>query len=108
MLDQFLEDVNSSSSITFGDKSKGKVLGYGKLVVTKDMSLETVMLVETLGYNLLSVWHLVDAGYDSYFSKHYVKVFRSDNLSLVLVGQDRKSTRLNSSHITRSRMPSSA
>ena len=44
------------------------------------------MLVETLGYNLLSIYHLADAGYDSYFTKHCVKVFRSDNLSLVLVG----------------------
>ena len=86
MLDQFLEDVNSSSSITFGDNSKGKVLGYGKLVISKDLSLETVMLVETLGYNLLSIYHLAEAGYDSYFSEHCVKVFRSNDLSLVLVG----------------------
>ena len=86
MLDQFIEYVNSSSSITFGDNSKGKVLGYGKLVISKDLSLETVMLVETLGYNLLSIYHLGEAGYDSYFSKNYVKVFRSNDLSLVLVG----------------------
>ena len=86
MLDQFIQDVNLSSSITFGDNSKGKVLGYGKVVVSKDLSLETVMLVETLGYNLLSIYHLANASYDSYFSKHYVKVFRSDNLKLVLVG----------------------
>ena len=66
VLDQFIEDVNSMSSITFGDNSKEKVLGYGKLVISKDLSLETVMLVETLGYNLLSIYHLADAGYDSY------------------------------------------
>ncbi|KAM0924510.1 hypothetical protein ACQ4PT_004843 [Festuca glaucescens] len=29
---------------------------------------------------------ITNAGYDSYFCKHYVKVFRSDNLKLVLVG----------------------
>ena len=86
-LDQFIEDVNSTSSISFGDNSTGKVLGYGKVVVSKDITLETVMLVETLGYNLLSIHHLADAGYDSYFSRHFVKVFRSDNLKLVLVGQ---------------------
>ena len=85
-LDEFINAINSTSSITFGDNSKGKVLGYGKVVITKDLSLENVMLVESLGYNLLSIYHLADAGYDSYFSKHYVKVFRSDNLKLVLVG----------------------
>ena len=86
VLDQFIEDVNKSSCITFGDNSKGKVLGYGKVVISKDLCLENVMLVETLGYNLLSINHLANAGYDSHFSKYYVKVFRSDNHKLVLVG----------------------
>ena len=86
MLDQFIEDVNKKSSITFGDNSKGKVLGYGKVAISKDLCLETVMLVESLGYNLLSIYHLADAGYNSYFTNYCVKVFRSDNLKLVLVG----------------------
>ena len=51
MLDQFIEDINKKSSITFGDNSKGKVLGYGKVAISKDLCLETVMLVEHLGYN---------------------------------------------------------
>ncbi|KAK1611593.1 hypothetical protein QYE76_035266, partial [Lolium multiflorum] len=75
VLDQFIEDINKKSSITFGDNSKGK-----------DLCLETVILVEHLGYNLLSIYHLADAGYNSYFTKYYVQVFRSDNLKLVLVG----------------------
>ena len=86
MLDQFIEDFNKKLSITFGDNSKGKVLGYGKVAISKDLCLETAMLVESLGYNLLSIYHLADAGYDSYFTKYCVKVFRSDNLKLVLVG----------------------
>ncbi|KAK1651545.1 hypothetical protein QYE76_069350 [Lolium multiflorum] len=86
VLDQFIEDINKKSSITFGDNSKGKVLGYGKVAISKDLCLETVMLVEYLGYNLLSIYHLADAGYNSYFTKYYVQVFRSDNLKLVLVG----------------------
>jgi hypothetical protein len=72
-LDEFINDVNSTSSITFGDNSKGKVLGYDKVVITKDLSLENVMLVKSLGYNLLSIYHLAaDTCYDSYFSKHNV------------------------------------
>ena len=86
LLDQFIEDVNSTSSISFADNSQGKVLGYGKVAVTKDLSLENVMLVDSLGYNLLSIYHLADIGYDSYFTKKCVKVFRSDNLKLVFVG----------------------
>ncbi|KAK1685960.1 hypothetical protein QYE76_046808, partial [Lolium multiflorum] len=86
VLDQFIEDINKKSSITFGDNSKGKVLGYGKVAISKDLCLETVMLVESLGYNLLSIYHLADAGYNSYFTNYCVKVVRSDNLKLVLVG----------------------
>ena len=43
------------SNVTYGDKSTSKVLGLGKVVVTPDVKLVDVMLVETLGYNLMSV-----------------------------------------------------
>jgi hypothetical protein len=52
-LDEFINAINSMSSITFGDNSKGKVLGYDKVVITKDLSLENVMLVKSIGDNLL-------------------------------------------------------
>jgi hypothetical protein len=42
-------------TITYGDMSQFEVLGLGKVVVALDISLVDVMLVETLGYNLLSV-----------------------------------------------------
>jgi hypothetical protein len=64
VLEQFVEDVNSTQCIIFGDNSKGKVLGRGKLAISKDLSLENVMLVDTLGYNLLSIRHLASIGYD--------------------------------------------
>jgi hypothetical protein len=64
VLEQFIEDVNSTQCILFGDNSKGKVLGQGKLVISKDLSLENVMLVDTLGYNLLSIHHFASIGYD--------------------------------------------
>jgi hypothetical protein len=56
------------------------------LAISKDLSLENVMLVDTLGYNLLSIRHLASIGYDCYFTYNHVKVFRSDNLKLVCVG----------------------
>src|SRR5271165_776443 len=86
VLDQFIEDVNSTSSIVYGDNSRGKVLGFGKVAITKDLSLVNVMLVESLGYNLLSIHHLASIGYNLYFSVNNVMVFRSDNLKLVFVG----------------------
>ncbi|KAK1698301.1 hypothetical protein QYE76_014998 [Lolium multiflorum] len=42
-------------TVSYGDNTCSKVLGLGKVVVTPDISLVNVLLVETLGYNLLSV-----------------------------------------------------
>jgi hypothetical protein len=39
VLEQFVEYVNSTQCILFGDNSKGKVLGRGKLAILKDLSL---------------------------------------------------------------------
>jgi hypothetical protein len=70
-LEQLLEDVNSTQCILFRDNSKGKVLGRGKLAISKDLSLENVMLVDILGYNLLSIRHLASIGYDCYFTYNH-------------------------------------
>jgi hypothetical protein len=86
VLEKFVEDVNSTQCILFGYNSKEKVLGRSKLAISKDLSLENVMLVDTLGYNLLSICHLESIGYECYFTYNHVKVFRSDNLKLVCVG----------------------
>jgi hypothetical protein len=46
--------------ITFGDDSKGKVKGLGKIVISNDLSISNVLLVESLSYNLLSIAQLYD------------------------------------------------
>ena len=83
---EYKEDPTSTACITYGNNGKGKVMGFGKVAIVKDVVLETVLLVESLGYNLLSVRQLNLCDFDVTFSKHYVKVFRSDNLEVVFVG----------------------
>ncbi len=41
--------------ITYADKGKSKVLGLGKVAISKDRHMDKVMLVESLGFNLMSV-----------------------------------------------------
>ena len=48
--------------ITFGDDKHGDVVGQGKIAITKDSSLSNVYLVDSLGYNLLSVSQLCEKG----------------------------------------------
>ena len=58
-----LQPNDHQATITYGDKSKSKVTGFGKVVVTPNITLVNVMLVETLGYNLLSVRALGKMGF---------------------------------------------
>ena len=51
------------ATVTYGDRSKSEVLGFGKVVVAKDISLVNVMLVKSLGFNLLSVRALNKMGF---------------------------------------------
>jgi hypothetical protein len=48
--------------ITFGDNSKGRVKGLGKIAISNDLSISNVLQVESLSYNLLSVAQLCDLG----------------------------------------------
>ena len=86
MLVEFVDSLKASSNISFGDNSKGKVLGLGKVVISSDASLKNVMLVQSLHYNLLSTIQLARAGYDSHFGEFHVTVFKRSNLKVVFVG----------------------
>ena len=60
MLVDLVDSLKSSSDISFGDNSKGKVVGLGKFVISSDASLKNVMLVQSLTtiYFPLSNWHM--------------------------------------------------
>jgi hypothetical protein len=45
----------TNENIIFGDNSKEKVIGLGKVAITLDHSISNVLHVDSLSYNLLSV-----------------------------------------------------
>ena len=51
------------TNVEWGDASHSKVLGLGKVVISHDLTIEKVMLVESLAYNLLSVCQLALMGF---------------------------------------------
>jgi transposase InsO family protein len=56
--------------ITFGDNGRGRVLSEGEIKVSDKITLRTracVALVQSLGYNLLSVSQLLDEGFEVLF-----------------------------------------
>ncbi len=56
--------------IIFADKGKSQVLGLGKVAISKDRHMDKVMLVESLGYNLMSVSMLCDLDTVVVFGKY--------------------------------------
>ena len=66
--------------ITYADKGKSKVLGLGKVAISKDQHMEKVMLVDSLGFNLMSVSMLCDLDMVVVFGKYRcVVIMEADN-----------------------------
>jgi hypothetical protein len=78
MFTSYVKNMDSQDSIIFGDGNQGKVKGLGKIAITSEHSISNVFLVESLGYNLLSVSQLCNMGYNCLFTNIDVSVFRSD------------------------------
>jgi hypothetical protein len=53
--------------ITFGDNGCGRVLSEGEIKVSDKISLRRIAIVQSLGYNLLSVSQLLDEGFEMLF-----------------------------------------
>jgi hypothetical protein len=73
-------------AITFRDGNQGLVKGLGKIAISPDHSVANVFLVESLGYNLLSVSQLCKMGYNCLFTDVVVTVFRISDDSLAFKG----------------------
>jgi hypothetical protein len=85
MFTSYVKNKDSQDTIIFGDGNQGKVKCLGKIAITSEHSISNVFLVESLGYNLLSVSQLYHMGYNCLFTNVDVSVFRSDG-SLVFKG----------------------
>src|SRR5215216_4783468 len=71
--------------VQFGDASTSKVLGLGKLVISQDLSIKKVMLVESLAYNLLSARQLALMGFATFFYLDTVALLWSKTLKVAFV-----------------------
>jgi hypothetical protein len=64
-----LTPLSHKEYVTFGDDKKGRVLGTGVINVNDNFTLNDVVLVDSLRYNLLSVSQLSDADLSVLFRK---------------------------------------
>jgi hypothetical protein len=80
------ENVDEQDKITFGDNSKGKVQGLGKVEILNDLSISNVLLVAPLSFNLLSVGQLCELGLKCLFTPLEVVVLKMDDESVIFKG----------------------
>jgi hypothetical protein len=87
---ELVEELRTYSSsagyVIFGDSSRSKVLGLDKVVISHDVTIEDVMLVGILSYNLLSVAQLADMGFATFFDVGIVVLLWSKFLKVAFVG----------------------
>jgi hypothetical protein len=86
MFTSYVKNRDSQDIIIFGDGNQGKVKGLGKITITFEHSISNVFLVESLGYNLLSVSQLCNMEYNCLFTNIDVFVFRRSDGSLAFKG----------------------
>jgi hypothetical protein len=86
MFTSYIKNKDSHDMIIFGDGNQGKVKGLGKIAITTEHSISNVFLVESHGYNLLSVSQLCHMGYNCLFTNIDIFAFRRSDGSLAFKG----------------------
>ena len=66
--------IKDGGKVIFGGKEKGKIIGQGKVSEDPSYSVNDVLLVEGLNYNLLSISHLCDKGLRVIFEFNKCKI----------------------------------
>jgi hypothetical protein len=82
----YVKNKDSQDTIIFEDGNHGKVKDLGKIAITTEHSISNMFLVESLGYNLLSISQLCHMGYNCLFTNIDVSVFRRSDGSLAFKG----------------------
>jgi hypothetical protein len=82
------ENGECQDKITFGDNSKSKVKGIGKIAISNDLSLSNVLYIASLSFNLLSVEQLCDLGYQCSFTPNKVVVSKIEGKQVILKALD--------------------
>ena len=80
---------STKSDITFTDTGKSKVLGLGRVAISKDQHMDKVMFIESLGFNLMFVSMLCDLNMIVIFGKYLCLVLMESDKSLVFKGYQR-------------------
>src|SRR6266542_4006811 len=80
------ESDHDRDHITLGDNSKKEIIGLVKIAITNDLSIQNMLHVKDLCFNLLSIGQLCDLGYQCLFTANDVLVTNVHNNELIFKG----------------------
>jgi hypothetical protein len=90
-----LVPVVTRTYITFGDNGRERVLSEGEIKVSDKITLRRVALVQSLGYNFLSVSQLLDEGFEVLFRPGGSRILDSGWDLVCMVGPEGQVFRAN-------------
>ena len=79
--------VKDGGKVIFGGKEKGKIIGQGKVSEDPSCSVDDILLIERLKYNLLSISQLCDKGHTVIFESNNYKIVDILSNEVKFVGQ---------------------
>jgi len=62
-----LSRYHKGGTVTFGDDSKGKIIGIGNIQIGSSLLIKNIILIEGLKHNLLSISQLCEKGFKVIF-----------------------------------------
>ena len=78
--------IENGGDVSFGDNSKGKILGIGDVGKVSSTLIENVCLVENLKYNLINISQLCDKSYKVIFDKTKCVIKNACDKKILFVG----------------------
>ncbi|KAH9668295.1 hypothetical protein KPL70_021361 [Citrus sinensis] len=78
--------IENGRDVSFGDNSKGKIIGIGNVGNVSSTLIENVCLVENLKHNLLSISQLCDKGYRVIFDESKCVIENACDGKVLFVG----------------------
>ena len=81
-----LSRYHEGDTVTFGDDSKGKIIGIGNIKIGSFSLIENVVLVDGLKHTLLSISQLCDRGFKVVFDDLICNILNRQTNACVLFG----------------------
>jgi len=81
-----LSRYHEGGTITFGDDSKGNIIGIGNIKIGSSPLIENVVLIDGLKHNLLSISQLCDRGFKVIFDDSSFNVLDGKTEAYILSG----------------------